>query len=96
MRQYYFGIKLHIRVDAETGTVHSMENTSANVHDVTQAGKLLHGGEWQVWGEAGYKLYCSEETGGATGIGCGMAGGAEAWETGAVGMGESGRPGGAR
>ena len=34
--------------------VHSFATTSANVHDVTQAHRLLHGGERQVWGDAGY------------------------------------------
>ena len=53
-KQYYFGMKLHIGVDAETGLVRSMETTPANVHDVTQAGKLLHGEERRVWGDAGY------------------------------------------
>ena len=52
--QYHFGMKLHIGVDAETGVVHSMVTTPANVHDVTQAGNLLHGGEQRVWGDAGY------------------------------------------
>ena len=52
--QYHFGMKLHIGVDAETGVVHSMVTTPANVHDVTQAGNLLHGKERQVWGDAGY------------------------------------------
>ena len=52
--QYYFGMKLHIGVDSETGIVHSLSTTSANVHDVTQAGNLLHGGEQRVWGDAGY------------------------------------------
>ena len=52
--QYYFGMKLHIGADAETGVVHSFTTTSANVHDVTQAVALLHGGEQQVWGDAGY------------------------------------------
>ena len=46
--QYHFGMKLHIGVDAETGLVHSMTTTPANVHDVTQAHRLLHGGELQV------------------------------------------------
>ena len=53
--QYYFGMKLHIGVDAETGLVHSFSTTPANVHDVTEAHRLLHGGEWQVWGDAGYQ-----------------------------------------
>ena len=52
--QYHFGMKLHIGVDAETGVVHSLSTTSANVHDVTEAHRLLHGEEQQVWGDAGY------------------------------------------
>ena len=52
--QYYFGMKLHTGVDAQTGLVHSFSTTSANVHDVTEAYRLLHGGERQVWGDAGH------------------------------------------
>ena len=52
--QYHFGMKLHIGVDAETGMVHSLSATSANAHDVTEAHRLLHGGEKQAWGDAGY------------------------------------------
>ena len=52
--QYHFGMKLHIGVDSETGLVHSFSTTSANVHDVTEAHRLLHGEESQVWGDAGY------------------------------------------
>ena len=52
--QYHFGMKLHIGVDARTGLAHSLSTTSANVHDVTEAHRLLHGGERQVWGDAGY------------------------------------------
>ena len=53
-KQYYFGMKLHIGVDADTGIVHSLSATWANVHDVTEAHRLLHAGEQQVWGDAGY------------------------------------------
>ena len=53
--QWHFGMKLHIGVDADTGLVHSLSATSANVHDVTEAHRLLHGGERQVWGDAGYQ-----------------------------------------
>ena len=42
-------------MDSETGVVHSMSTTSANVHDVTEAHRLLHGGEKRVWGDAGYQ-----------------------------------------
>jgi transposase, IS5 family len=33
--QYYFGMKSHIGVDAESGLVHSLNGTAANVADVT-------------------------------------------------------------
>ena len=42
-KQWYFGMKAHIGVDAESGLVHTLVATSANVADVTQAGALLHG-----------------------------------------------------
>ena len=53
--QWHFGMKAHIGVDSETGIVHSMSATAANVHDVTGTHKLLHGGETVVWGDAGYQ-----------------------------------------
>ena len=51
--EWRFGMKVHVGVDAETGVVHGMSATSANVHDVTEAHRLLHGGEKRVWGDAG-------------------------------------------
>ena len=53
--QWHFGMKAHIGVDAESGLVHSVVGTAANVNDVTQAGKLLHGEEIDAWGDAGYR-----------------------------------------
>ena len=53
--QWHFGMKAHIGVDGETGIVHSMSATGANVHDVREAHKLLHGSETVVWGDAGYQ-----------------------------------------
>ena len=53
--EWHFGMKVHIGVDSETGIVHSMSTTSANVHDVTEAHRLLHGGEKGVWRDAGYQ-----------------------------------------
>ena len=53
--QWHFGMKLHIGVDSETVVVHSMTTTAANVHDVSEAHRLLHGGESQVRGDAGYR-----------------------------------------
>ena len=53
--EWHFGMKLHIGVDVDTGLVHSVSTTAANVHDVTEAHKLLHGGETVVWSDAGYQ-----------------------------------------
>ena len=53
--QWYFGMKAHVGVDAESGLVHTVVGTAANVSDVTQAGALLHGDETAVHGDAGYR-----------------------------------------
>ena len=52
--QYYFGAKAHIGVDDDSGLVHSVVVTAANVADVTQVGKRLHGGENVVCADVGY------------------------------------------
>ncbi|OZY34768.1 IS5/IS1182 family transposase [Pseudomonas lundensis] len=52
--QYYFGMKAHIGVDDESGLVHSVVGTAANVADITQVDKLLHGEENMVGADAGY------------------------------------------
>ena len=52
--QYYVGMKAHIGVDDESGLVHSVVGTAANVADVTQVDKLLHGDENVVCTDAGY------------------------------------------
>jgi len=43
-----------IGADAESGLVHSVVGTAANVADVTQVDHLLHGGENVVCADAGY------------------------------------------
>ena len=53
--QWHFGMKAHIGVDADSGLVHSLVTTAANVNDVTQAGALLHGEETHAFGDAGYQ-----------------------------------------
>jgi IS5 family transposase len=53
--QWYFGMKAHIGVDADSGLVHSVVGTAANVNDVTEAGALLHGQEKTAFGDAGYQ-----------------------------------------
>ena len=53
--QWYFGMKVHIGVDKDTGLIHSVETTAANVHDLTPAADLLHGEETVVYADAGYQ-----------------------------------------
>ena len=53
-KNYFFGMKAHIGVDAESGLVHSVVGTAGNVADVTQVGELLHGEEAAVFADAGY------------------------------------------
>ena len=53
--QWHFGMKAHIGVDADSGLVHTVIGTAANVNDVTQAAGLLHGEEAEAWGDAGYQ-----------------------------------------
>jgi transposase, IS5 family len=52
--QWHFGMKAHIGVDEESGLVHHVECTAANVADVTCAHRLLHGAEDTVYGDSGY------------------------------------------
>ena len=54
-RQWFFGMKLHTGTDARTGLVHSLSTTAANSSDVTEAHRLLHGGETEAYGDAGYQ-----------------------------------------
>ena len=53
--QWYFGMKAHIGVDAQSGLVHTVVDTSANVNDLNIAGALLHGDEEAAFGDAGYQ-----------------------------------------
>jgi IS5 family transposase len=52
--QWHFGMKAHIGADADSGLVHTVVGTAANVNDVTQAHALLHGDETNVFADAGY------------------------------------------
>jgi IS5 family transposase len=54
-KQWYFGMKAHIGVDAQSGLVHTVIGTAGNVSDITQAQALLHGDETDVFGDAGYQ-----------------------------------------
>jgi IS5 family transposase len=52
--RWYFGMKAHIGVDADSGLVHTVTTTPANEADVEQADDLLHGKESVVHADAGY------------------------------------------
>ena len=53
--QWYFGMKAHIGVDADSGLVHTVTATAASEADVEQVADLLHGKEEQVWADSGYR-----------------------------------------
>ena len=52
--QYYFGMKAHIGVDAESGLVHTVRCTTAKVSDVEVMEQCLHGQEVLVLADRGY------------------------------------------
>ena len=51
---WHFGYKAHIGVDRDSGLVHTVKATGANVHDVSMTPELLHGEEETVNGDSGY------------------------------------------
>ena len=53
-RQWYFGMKLRIGVDSQSGLAHSAVVTAANVHDKHPLPDLLHGAEQRVYGNSAY------------------------------------------
>lgn len=53
-QQWYFGMKLHIGVDSNTGLAHSAVITAANVHDKHPIPQLLHGQEQKFYGDSAY------------------------------------------
>ena len=53
--QWYFGMKAHVGSDADSGLVHTVVGTAANVNDVTRGHELLHGEESTVFADAGYQ-----------------------------------------
>jgi IS5 family transposase len=52
--EWHFGMKAHIGTDADSGLVHSLTGTAANVADITESEHLLHGDETDAFADAGY------------------------------------------
>jgi IS5 family transposase len=53
-KQWYFGMKVHTGTDTESGLVHTVVGTAANVADINVLGELLHGGEQSLHGDSAY------------------------------------------
>ena len=51
---WHFGYKVHVGVDRDSGLIHTVKVTSANVHDVTVAAELMIGEEETFHGDSGY------------------------------------------
>ena len=51
---WYFGMKAHIGVDLDSGVVHSLDTSTAKLHDSQVWDALLHGEETSVWADKGY------------------------------------------
>ena len=52
--EWKFGMKCHVGVDAGSGLVHTITVTSANVHDINEAHKLLRDDDEFAYGDNGY------------------------------------------
>jgi IS5 family transposase len=53
--QWYFGMKVHIGADSQSGLVHSASVSAGNVHDSQQLPNLLHGEETRLYGDSAYR-----------------------------------------
>jgi len=53
-KKHFFGMKVHIGSDKDTGLVHSVATTTANESDLANMYKVLHGEEKGIWGDSGY------------------------------------------
>jgi IS5 family transposase len=65
-KDWHFGMKAHVGTDRR-GIVHSLATTAANVSDISQLPKLLHGQEKEVFGDQAYwsefHRQCAEASG---------------------------------
>jgi IS5 family transposase len=66
--QWHFGMKAHIGADTDTGVVHSLETSTASVHDKNKFDTLMHGEEKAKFGDKGYYDENSKKTARRNGI----------------------------
>ena len=67
-KQWYFGMKVHTGTDADSGLVHTVTATAANVADLNVLGELLHGAEDSLHGDSAYHAKALKEQAEAAGI----------------------------
>lgn len=53
-KQWYFGMKIHVGADVDSGAVHTVEVTAANEADISILPKLLRAEDKVIFGDAGY------------------------------------------
>ncbi|MDD3393013.1 MAG: IS5 family transposase [Anaerotignum sp.] len=53
-KQWYHGMKFHSGVDAGSGYVHTIAETSANVHDIEETARLIREYDEIIYGDSGY------------------------------------------
>jgi len=51
---YYFGMKIHVGVDVDSGIVHTVKGTTAKISDKEMMKECLHGEEKALFGDKGY------------------------------------------
>lgn len=60
--QWYFGMKAHTGVDKDSGLVHTVAVSAANLHDSQAMDELLHGEEKALWGDSAYQSKERQQT----------------------------------
>lgn len=53
--QYYFGEKIHIGVDSDSGAIHSVAVTAANVADIEMMDEMIRNKDKYAGGDSGYR-----------------------------------------
>lgn len=66
-KDWHFGMKAHVGTD-KRGTVHSLSTTPANVADISELPKLLHGEERELFGDQAYWKEADRQAATAEGI----------------------------
>ena len=66
--QWYFGMKAHIGVDAESGLVHTAGVTTGKVNDAKVMGNLIREDDTAVYGDKGYASDAKKQAAEAAGV----------------------------